>query len=133
MRASPVAQMVKNMPAMQETWVLSLGQKDPLEKKMATHSSILAQRISWTEEPGGLQSMESPAKSQMTQSDDWATCIFTLKRWLITFIFMFFKLLIYSTNIYWIFFVCLSKGLGDTAADKADPHCHEARAGVWNI
>ena len=62
--------MVKNMPAMQETWVLSLGQKDPLEKKMATHSSILAQRISWTEEPGGLQSMESPAKSQMTQSDD---------------------------------------------------------------
>ena len=56
--------------SMQETWVLSLGQKDPLEKKMATHSSILAQRISWTEEPGGLQSMESPAKSQMTQSDD---------------------------------------------------------------
>ena len=49
--------MVKNMPAMQETWVLSLGQKDPLEKKMATHSSILAQRISWTEEPGGLYSM----------------------------------------------------------------------------
>ena len=51
--------MVKNMPAMQETWVLSLGQKDPREKKMATHSSILAQRIPWTEEPGRLQYMGS--------------------------------------------------------------------------
>ena len=52
-----VAQMVKNLPAMQETWVRSLGQEDPLEKGMATHSSILAWRIPWTEEPGGLQSM----------------------------------------------------------------------------
>ena len=50
-----VAQMIKNLPAMQETWVRSLGQEDPLEKEMATHSSILAWRISWTEEPGGLQ------------------------------------------------------------------------------
>ena len=49
--------MVKNLPAMQETWVQSLGQEDPLEKGMATHSSILAWRIAWTEEPGGLQSM----------------------------------------------------------------------------
>ena len=49
--------MVKNLPAMQETWVLSLGQEDPLEKERATHSSILAWRIPWTEEPGGLQSM----------------------------------------------------------------------------
>ena len=62
--------MVKNIPAMQATQVLSLGQKDPLGKKMATHSSILAQRIPWTEESGGLQSMGSAAKSQMTQSDD---------------------------------------------------------------
>jgi len=45
---------------MQETWVRSLGQEDPLEKRMETHSSILAQRIPWTEEPGGLQSMGSP-------------------------------------------------------------------------
>ena len=52
--------MVKNLPAMQETQVQSLGQKDPLEKGMATHSSIVAWRISWTEEPGRLQSMESP-------------------------------------------------------------------------
>ena len=47
----------KNMPAMQETWVRSLGREDPLEKGMATHSSILARRISWTEETGRLQSM----------------------------------------------------------------------------
>ena len=50
--ASLVALMVKNLPAMQETWVQSLGWKDPLEKGMATHSSILAWRIRWTEEPG---------------------------------------------------------------------------------
>ena len=52
-----VAQMVKNLPAIQETWVESLDQKDPLEKGMATHSSILAWRIPWTEEPGELQSI----------------------------------------------------------------------------
>ena len=52
-----VAQTVKNLPAMQETQVLSLDQEDPLEKGMATHSSILAWKIPWTEEPGGLQSM----------------------------------------------------------------------------
>ena len=57
--ASLVAQMVKNLPAMQETWVRSLGQEDPLEKEMATHSSILAWRIPWTEEPGGLQATGS--------------------------------------------------------------------------
>ena len=52
-----VAQSVKNLPAVQETGVRSLGWEDPLEKKMATHSSILAWKVSWTEEPGGLQSM----------------------------------------------------------------------------
>ena len=51
--------MVKNLPAMQETWVQSLGQKDPLEKGMATHSSVLAWRITWTEESVRLQSMGS--------------------------------------------------------------------------
>ena len=55
--ASLVAQMVKNPPAMWETWVPSLGWEDPLKKGMATHSSLLAWRISWTEESGGLQSM----------------------------------------------------------------------------
>jgi len=54
-----VAQMIKNLPAMWETWVRSLGQEDTLEKGMAAHSSILAWRISRTEEPGGLRSMGS--------------------------------------------------------------------------
>ena len=59
MSGFPVAQMVKNLPAMQETRVRILGQEDPLEKRMATHSSVLAWRILRTEEPGGLQSMGS--------------------------------------------------------------------------
>ena len=52
-----MAQMVKNLPAMRETWVRSLGQEDPLEEGMATHSNFLAWRIPWTEEPGELQSI----------------------------------------------------------------------------
>ena len=58
-RASLVAQKVKNLPAMQETWVLSLGQKDPLEKGISIHSSIITYKIPWTEEPSGLKSMRS--------------------------------------------------------------------------
>ena len=54
-----MAQRIKHLPAMQETRVRSLGWEDPLEKEMATHSSTLAWRISWAEEPGGLQSMGS--------------------------------------------------------------------------
>ena len=61
-----MAQSVKNLPAMQETQVRSLGQEDPLEKEMATQSSLLAWRIPWTEEPGGLQSR----RSQRTQRGD---------------------------------------------------------------
>ena len=57
--ASLVAQVVKHLPIMQETWLRSLGWEDPLEKEMATHFSTLAWRIPWTEEPDGLQSMES--------------------------------------------------------------------------
>ena len=57
--ASLVAQMVKNLPSMQDTWVQSLDQEDSLEKGMATYSSILVWRIPWTEEPGRLQSMWS--------------------------------------------------------------------------
>ena len=64
--ASLVAQMVKNSPAMQETWVQSLGLVDPLEKGVATHSNILAWRILRTEKPGGLQSMGSQ------RTHDWA-------------------------------------------------------------
>ena len=58
MRTCLVAEMVKNLLAVQETRVQSMGQEDPLEKRMATHSSILAWRIPWTEEPGRLPSME---------------------------------------------------------------------------
>ena len=57
--ASLVAQLVKNWPAVPETWVRSLGREDTLEKEMATHSSMLVWKISWTEKPGGLQSMGS--------------------------------------------------------------------------
>ena len=73
-RASLVAQAVKNHCAMQETGVWSLGWEDPLEKGMATHSSILAWEIPWTEEPGGLQSMGS-----QRVEDDLATNTFTLR------------------------------------------------------
>ena len=62
-----VAQLVKNLPAMQETWVQSLGQEDPLEKEMANYSSILAWKIPWTEEPDGVQPMG--AKSRAWLSD----------------------------------------------------------------
>ena len=54
-----MVQTVKNLPAIQETWVPSLGREDPQEKEIATHTSILAWKIPWTEEPGGLQSMGS--------------------------------------------------------------------------
>ena len=81
--ASLVAQMVKNLPAMRETQVWSLGQEDPLEKGMDTHSRILAWKIPWTEETGRLQSMgsqaivqgckESDTTEQLTLSLSWAT------------------------------------------------------------
>ena len=58
-----MAQMVKNLPAVWKTRVRFLGQEDPLEKEMATCSSILARRIPWTEEPGGLQSMGSQSRT----------------------------------------------------------------------
>ena len=66
---SLVAQMVKNLPAKQETQVRSLGQEDPLEKETATHSSILAWEIPWTEEPGRLHTVHGVAKSQKRLSD----------------------------------------------------------------
>ena len=69
--ASLVAQRLKRLPAMRETWVRSLGWEDPLEKEMATHSSILAWRIPWTEEPGGLQFTGSKRVGY-----DWATSLF---------------------------------------------------------
>ena len=76
---SPVAQMAKNLPTVQETWVSSLGREDPLEKGMAAHSSNLVWRIPWTEEPGGLQSMgvqrvghdRATNTSRAPHSEDW--------------------------------------------------------------
>ena len=74
LRASLEAQMVKNLPAMQETRIGSLGLEDPLEEGVDTHSSILAQRIPWTEELGGLQSMGSQRVTHYQ-----ATCTFHFK------------------------------------------------------
>ena len=68
--------MIKNLPAMRETWVQSLGQEDLLEKEVAAHSSILAWRIPWTEEPGGLQPMglqESDTTEQLDRQTDTHT------------------------------------------------------------
>ena len=64
--ASLVAQMVKSLPEMQETQVQSLGWEDPLEEEMATHFSILAWRIPWTEEPGGQQFMGSQSRIELS-------------------------------------------------------------------
>ena len=64
--------MVQNLPAVRETWVLSLGREDPLEKGMAIYSSILVWRISWTEKPGGLQSMGSTRSQINTHNDSKA-------------------------------------------------------------
>ena len=61
-----MAQRLKHLSLMLETWVQSLGQEDPLEKEMATHSSILAWRIPWTEEPGGLQSTGSQSQTRLS-------------------------------------------------------------------
>ena len=71
-----MAQMVKNQPAMQDTQVLSLSWEDPLEKGMATRSSILSWRIPWTEEPGRLQSMGS----QQSDMTEWLTHTLSVRR-----------------------------------------------------
>ena len=74
-RASLVAQRVKDLPAMQETWVWFLGWEDPLEKEIVTHSSILAWKIPWREEPGRLQSLGSQRVRH-----NWATNALTLTK-----------------------------------------------------
>ena len=70
--------MVKTQPARQETWVRSLGWEDPLEEGMATHYNILAWRIPWTEEPGGLQSIGSQ-RSNMTEATEYASMCYAGK------------------------------------------------------
>ena len=74
-QASWVAQLVKNLPVMQETWVQFLGQEDGLEKGMATHSSILAWRIPWTEELGRLQPMGSQRVGHDSETNTYANSI----------------------------------------------------------
>ena len=78
-RVFPVAQKVKNLPAMQETRVWSLGQEDPLEKGIAVHSSILAWRISWTEEPGRLQYMGSQGVRHNWVTNTATTILFSIR------------------------------------------------------
>ena len=70
--------MVKNPPAMQDTWVLTLGQKDPLEKEMTTHSSILAWSIPCTVEPGALHSMRSQSRTRLS---DYHSLQYKIKSW----------------------------------------------------
>ena len=89
--ASLVAQRLKCLPAMQETWVRSLGREDPLEKEVATHSSILAWRIPWMKEPGGLQSTGSHRVRH-----DWATSLSLLCEWV-------------QINTFTFTFVCVCK------------------------
>ena len=72
--ASLVAQMVKRLPTMRKTRVWSLGREDPLEKEMATHSSILAWKISWTEDPGRLQSMASQSRTGLSDFTSLHSC-----------------------------------------------------------
>ena len=73
---SLVTQMLKNLPAMQETWFQSLGWEDPLKKGMAIHSSILAWRIPWTEEPGG----HSPRGCKQSDTTEMTECVLTVAR-----------------------------------------------------
>ena len=82
--ASLVAQRLKNLPGMRETWVRSLSREDPLEKEMATHSSILAWGIPWMEEPGGLQSMGLQRVGHhwgTSLSQSFLHCLLTLSTW----------------------------------------------------
>ena len=97
---SLVAQIVKNLPEMLAIWVLSLGQEDPLEEGMATHSSILAWRIPWTEEPGELQSMGSQRVRH-----DWGTNTFT-------FITLWRREFLKASFWHWLVFNCWIYGFG---------------------
>ena len=94
--------MVKNLPAMQETWVPCLDQEDPLEKGKATYSSTLAWRIPWTEDPGRLQSTRGCKESDMTE---WLTLLLlftSLAHWLLI-------TMLWGKNCYYLFISCKSR------------------------
>ena len=99
-----VAHVVKNLPTVQETGIQSLDQEDPLEKGMATRSSILAWRIPWTEEPGGLQSMGSPWVGHEWATDTWLDSSLC---WSAVMVFIS-KIFFFSTNLSDFFVVCYS-------------------------
>ena len=92
---SLVAQMLKNLLLMQETWVWFLGQKDPLGKGMATHSGIPAWRISWTEEPGGLQSLGL----QRVWKIEWLTLSFSPRVCIILFVYFLWQIISNLHNV----------------------------------
>ena len=89
--------MVKNLPAVRETWVQSLGREDPLEKEMATHSSILGWKIPWTEEPGGIQSMGSQRLGH-----NWVTNAYSIKYE------QYLEVCCSEGKNYWLMFACIS-------------------------
>ena len=115
-----VTQTVMNPSAVQETWVQSLGQRDPLEKGIATHSSILAWRIPWTKEPGGLQSLGS-----LRVGHDWVTYTYnqivrTVTCELFLWVFFLYRVLWYGTMQ-----SCLFSDLQiHTAAYSSSPFCY---------
>ena len=86
----PGGSVVKNLPAVQETWVQSQGQEDPLEEKMATHSSIFAQKILWKEEPGGLQS-KGCKESETTEHTNTSSQVQKVEKPLWSLILLFFR------------------------------------------
>ena len=112
-KTSLVAQTVKHLPTMWETWVWSLGQEDPLVKEVATHSTVLAWRIPWTEEPGGLQFMGSQRVGL-----HWATKLFFL-----------------SNSCWWVY-VLISQMNGPTVwcilrKERNTEHFFWANANIW--
>ena len=108
--ASLMAQIVKNPPSMQDTWVRSLGWEDALQEGMANHSRILAWRIPWTAEPGELQSMGSQSQTQ-TQLSDWAHLSTSSQQ------------LTQSIKLFHLpFFLSICKASCDTSFSESSPH-----------
>ena len=113
--SSLVAQRLKRLPPMRETRVRSLGQEDPLEKEVVTHSSILAWRIPWTERPGGLQSMGSQRVGH-----DWATSLSLISSpsfFLFTFLWL--------TQLFWTVCSCLPSR--SSHIETLSPHVEDIR------
>ena len=133
--ASTVAQMVKHLPAIWKTQVGSLGWEDPLKKEMGTHSSTLAWKIPWTEEPGGLQSMGLPRVGP-----DWATSISFFLSLLISINLCILFLCKYSKKIWLCLYALIYKLFSKVSGSKKVPtvsflnvgmHCRRLRFDPW--